>query len=215
MKTFEEVTEFIKKNRNMGWDDLIEKTGRSKCQVIMIWNTIHERDWKVFSCTKINDYIQLTNKNWKGRPVYSFVKEFKFRPSPNEIVIIPIGWEYDFMSIPAGFRWLIRPDADWGKLASILHDYRFLTKTKSFTKSNHEFYGHIRQQGCGIFKSIICFIALSIGGHLSWNSRNKQECILNLLNIKLRAYEYLEKTNGIEKEKIYLKKALGESSCSP
>lgn len=40
----------------------------------------------------------------------------------NQKVIVPVGYETDFGSIPRAFRWLLSPTGQWGK-ATVVHDY--------------------------------------------------------------------------------------------
>lgn len=188
--TFEEQNKFIVKHKQLGFDELCFATGLSKKKVIDRYNFLTGFEWKTFTRTNIDDYIEDTGRTISGRKIYRFTKEFKFYPSPNETVIIPKGFEYDFMSIPRFAQWYIKSDAKWGKLASLLHDYRFATKSKSFSGTNFEFVKYIHMFGARPDQSFNAWLAVQTGGIVAWRNTTDREARLNLMYYKKITLEY-------------------------
>lgn len=60
-----------------------------------------------------------------GPDQFRLVEPFEYHigtyPSEQK-VIVPVGFETDFGSIPKIFRWLLSPTGQWGK-ATVVHDY--------------------------------------------------------------------------------------------
>lgn len=200
LPTFEAVTEFIRIHKHMGWDEYIQHIDLPKKQVIALWNQIHKNQWKVFTRTLIDDYIEDTGRKVDGRTIYRFIKPYIFYPTANESIVIPKGWEYDFMSIPVFAQRIIPSDSEWGKLASLLHDYRFLTRTATFIMTSLEFATNLRRQGAKPWQWIACYLAVQTGGYIPWIRHSAIECRLNLIEIKKRSAEYYKENGGLDKQ---------------
>lgn len=198
--TLNNLNNFILNNKHLGFDDIETFTKKPKLKIIKAWNFLTNFEWKVFTKTKIEDYIKDTGKSNNGRKIYEFTKDFVFYPSPSETVIIYKGWEFDFMSIPKIFQWYIKSDENFGKLASLLHDYRYCTRSKGFFSSNWEFFKICRMFGARLDKNILTYLAVQIGGYLFWFSTNKKQARALLLKHRKEVIKYYLKHGKQELE---------------
>lgn len=83
--------------------------------------------------------------------------------NPTDIIVVPVGFETDFMSVPWGFRNFV---AVFGKRskAAVIHDY-MLVSGYSISYTNKVFREALRVLGAGPIEAGVLFAAVHLYTH--------------------------------------------------
>jgi hypothetical protein len=96
----------------------------------------------------INYTIDLNNKYFPLPLIVSFIDghmwelmgTFEYHRDNLEVIRVPIGFKFDFASIPRPFwSWIGSPTGEYGP-AAVIHDYLCETATWSISKTDYIFY---------------------------------------------------------------------------
>lgn len=71
---------------------------------------------------------RVTNNN--SKPKYMLLKKLRFKLSNGKKITIPKGFVWDLSSVPRFLWGLLPPDGDF-EVASLIHDYLYITKSSS------------------------------------------------------------------------------------
>ena len=124
----------------------------------------------------------------------SFTTELKVKPLPNGkhwelleefdyylgslesgmYIKVPKGFVTDFASVPRIFWWLFPPWGKYGK-AAVVHDYLYYMKIFSRVVSDAIFLEAMKVLKVPLWKRLIIYLAVRLGGWLSWLVKKKDE----------------------------------------
>lgn len=111
------------------------------------------------------------------KPLYSLLKALTIELSDKSVITIPEGFVWDLSSVPRFLWGLLPPDGDFS-LATIIHDYLYITKIKSRKFADKEMLiwskvvsGTNNKISIRNFDNQIRYIAVRAFGWLVWNKR--------------------------------------------
>lgn len=95
----------------------------------------------------------------------------------NEVrkVRIPAGFELDFASIPAGFKWLMSNDNPDIRRAGCIHDYFYRTHEATKEEADLWFYYVLREGGVGEIRSRLMYWSVMWFGGSAYKARLKKK----------------------------------------
>jgi len=96
-------------------------------------------------------------KTWEVTSPFEFI-------AYGQKFVIPVGFTFDFASIPVAFRWLFQPATGKYRMAALCHDYLYTTKTFSRLYADNFFLDMMKQDGVNWIKRYTIYWAVRLGG---------------------------------------------------
>src|SRR3990167_388955 len=90
-----------------------------------------------------------------------------------DIIIVPVGFQTDFASIPSLFWMMLPPDGQY-TAAAVVHDYLYFTQTRTRLASDRIFLEAMKVLKVNIFKRLVMFKAVRTFSFIPWNRRARQ-----------------------------------------
>lgn len=85
-----------------------------------------------------------------------------------DIIIVPVGFQTDFASIPFLFWTLLPPDGQY-TAAAVIHDFLYFTQTRTRLVSDRIFLEAMKVLKVNIFKRLIMYQAVRLWSWIPWN----------------------------------------------
>ena len=90
-----------------------------------------------------------------------------------DIIIVPVGFQTDFASIPSLFWMMLPPDGQY-TAAAVVHDYLYFTQTRTRLASDRIFLEAMKVLKVNIFKRLVMFKAVRMWSWIPWNRHTKR-----------------------------------------
>ena len=85
-----------------------------------------------------------------------------------DIIIVPVGFQTDFASVPSLF-WIILPPDGQYTASAVLHDWLYYTQTRTRLASDRIFLEAMKVLKVNIFKRLIMYRAVRAFSWIPWN----------------------------------------------
>jgi hypothetical protein len=85
-----------------------------------------------------------------------------------DIIIVPVGFQTDFASIPSLFWMVLPPDGGY-TAAAVIHDFLYFAQTRTRLASDRIFLEAMKILKVNIFKRLIMYRAVRTFSWISWN----------------------------------------------
>lgn len=90
-----------------------------------------------------------------------------------DIIIVPVGFQTDFASIPSLFWTLLPPDGGYSA-AAVIHDFLYFTQTRTRLASDRIFLEAMQVLKVNVFKRLIMYRAVRTFSWIPWNRHAKR-----------------------------------------
>ena len=89
-----------------------------------------------------------------------------------DVIIVPVGFQTDFASIPSLFWMILPPDGQYTQ-AAVLHDWFYFVQTRTRLESDRIFLEAMKVLKVNVFKRLIMYRAVRTWSWIPWN-RHKE-----------------------------------------
>ena len=113
---------------------------------------------------------------------WAIYKEFSYHvgelDSGGDVIVVPVGFETDFASVPWGFRFLIPRWGKYGK-AAVIHDYLYSTQEYGDKKHRRRRADEIFREAMEVldvagWRRFLMFRAVRVAGWRTWNKNARR-----------------------------------------
>ena len=111
-----------------------------------------------------------------GDMLWTLVEEFWYYvgdPDDEDLIIVPIGFQYDFASTPRVLWQFYPPDGRW-TYPSTIHDFCYFMQTRTRKECDLILWEGMKEVGCGPITRNNFYNACRLFGWAVWNKRARE-----------------------------------------
>lgn len=113
--------------------------------------------------------LKIENKADGSQYQFVLLSDFVFLPTSGRPIVVPVGFETDFASIPRPLQGILDADNDVAPAATI-HDFLYSSMLRIRSEADSLFFQALRANGVGWLRARLLWAGVRSGGWTRWGS---------------------------------------------